>query len=333
LSPIALKNSDFLLTLICLSLSNYCYTAQFTRQKASYLFAPGLTSYETQIARYIPEYTAITGEKISCKNGIHAINEPITICKFPEIKLQSTKNRFKNPVDWTISKLMILRNILCGVEITNTNPDAKYTINGHTAAISKINLAQEADIEALSKSYNKHITEYPDSDVTGFATSRGAATTFSAIAQNKLPLVKIVILEGIFDSIPHLLKHKFKLTYKMVRSIITKVTSYKNNGISPDQSVSTYPKDLPTLLVSSKKDEVVPHCCTKSLYRKLKDRGCKVHFLVLENAGHSGYSTHNQQDKDLYEQVLHAFYKHYDQAHDPRLAELGSAAWQKILNQ
>lgn len=326
------KNIEFKIALICLLLSNYCYSAKFNDHNTSYIFAPGLNAYETQLAKYTPKFTAITGEKVSSKIGIHVINQPVTICKFPEIKLQSTKKSFLNPIEWISSTIMKIRNSKFGIKITGVKPEDEHTIEGHASDITKINLAQEADINALTETYNKHITQYPDSDVSLFGTSRGAATTFDAIAKNKFPQVKTVVLEGIFDSIPHLLRHKFKLTYNVVKSIISKITSYKPNGICPYSCINEYPKDLPTLIISSKKDELVPYCCSKKLYNKLKKAGySKVHFLVLENSSHSGYSCDDQKDKEMYESVLHAFYKHYNQAHDPELAKAGEPAWQKIL--
>lgn len=329
---LVLKNINFKLILISLLLAHYSYSANFNDHKTSYIFAPGLNAYETQLVKYIPKFTATTREEVSSKIGIHIINQPVTICKFPEIKLQSTKNSFLNPIDWITSTIMKIRNSKFSVKITGIKPECEHTIDAHASDITKINLAQEADINALIETYNKHIAQYPDTDITLFGTSRGAATTFSAIAKNKFPQVKTVVIEGIFDSIPHLLRHKFKLTYNVMKSIISKFTSYKPDGICPYACINEYPKDLPTLIISSKKDELVPYCCTKKLYNKLKKAGySKVHFLILENSSHAGYSCDNQHDKELYETVLHAFYKHYNQAHDPELAKVGQAAWQMII--
>jgi len=326
------KNFNIFFSGICLLFAQYCYSAHFNDAKTSYIFAPGLHSYETQLARYTPQFTAITGEEVSSPKGIHAINQPVTICKFPEIKLQSTKKMFLNPIDWITSAIMTLRNVKCGVQITDSKLGSKYKINGHASDISKINLGQEADIKALTETYNKHIALYPNTDIILFGTSRGAATTFNAMAQKAFPQIKMIVLEGIFDSISHLLRHKYKTTHNFVQAIIARFTSYKPEGISPQSLVTNYPKDLPTLIVSSKKDELVPYCCTEKLYAALKDAGySKVHFLILENAGHAGYSCDNQQDKDLYESVLHAFYKHYNQSHDQELAQAGALVWQKIL--
>lgn len=137
-----IKSIKHFFIIVSLASIHYAYSAHFSDHKTSYLFAPGLHSYETQLAKYLPTFTAITGEKISATNGIHVINQPATICKFPEIKLLSTKELFLHPIDVITSSLIRARNHRYGVQIISHEDKTDYEINGHASDLSKINFGQ-----------------------------------------------------------------------------------------------------------------------------------------------------------------------------------------------
>src|SRR5205823_6191045 len=74
------------------------FDGQCTKTPISYLYAPGLMGTEMIMARYCPEFTASTGEKISWQSGGHVIGQPHTVVIFPEINLKKPNYFTFNPI-------------------------------------------------------------------------------------------------------------------------------------------------------------------------------------------------------------------------------------------
>src|SRR3990167_4071558 len=73
----------------------------------SYFYAPGFQATEVAMGRLCPSFTAVTGEKITWKAGIHVIDEPHSAVVFPEIDL-------KKPTCFTLNPLKaVINNIRC----------------------------------------------------------------------------------------------------------------------------------------------------------------------------------------------------------------------------
>ncbi len=295
----------------------------------SYIFAPGLTSTEMQLAKYLPSFIASTGEKISSRQGIHTINLPISICKFAEIDFQNFKNKSKfnifNPAKYFY---YFFNNYLNGKFSVNVKKSKRLklanTLSSYTILVSKINIGQQEDIKCLSKTYAEHISNYKNTEVILYGASRGAAAAFNFISQFRPKYVKAVILEGIFDSIHDLLFQKVGYFNIVVENLLTLVTSYKKDGISPINNINNIPRNLPILLVTSRVDESVPCQCTINLYNALRSIGRKeVNILILDKSSHVGYICDNIQDKNNYQSVVHAFYRYYGFPHDEELAKRG----------
>ncbi len=303
-------------------------------KKVSYIFSPGIISCQTQAAKYFPYFLAENGEKISCTGGIHILNDPITICLYPEIVKKSLKDEANGTFSFLGHFITGYFNRKYGIDVLKEqNPSSDYTLENHSFDISKINLGQTADVDTLYKTYNEHIEKYPDTCVIMQGTSRGAAAAAICAAKYNLPNLKALILEAPFDEIDHMLKHNSIIfNNKLVKKFLPKITSYDPNGDSPLKSASHMPKDIPILIITSKADSLIHHHCGSRLHRHLVKLGYdKVHLLVLERSSHSGYAYDDPKDKEKYESVVHAFYKHYDLPHDENLAHLGTTEWQKIL--
>ena len=92
----------------------------------------------------------------------------------------------------------------------------------------------------------------------------------------------------------------------------------------------TITDDIPLLFVTSLKDGLVPPQGTMSLYNLLKARGFKkIHLLVLKKSIHPCYMISHDDDRTLYETVVHAFYKHYGLPHNAAKAAQGQAEFEK----
>lgn len=329
-----LKIINFILIFNLSFLNQELYSANFINsndQNYSYIFAPGLTSTEMQLAKYLPHFKASTGEIISSKSGIHTINMPIDICKFAEINFKPLKHKEKLSIFSPERYIYyFFNNYSSGKFRVNIKKQSRLklakTLTSYTILISKINIGQRNDIRCLEKTYSDHILKYPDSNVIIYGASRGAAAVFNFIAKRKPKRVRAVVLEGIFDSVHNLLKKKIGCFHGVIEKLLTLTTSYKKDGEAPINNANKIPKDLPILLITSRADDGVPLSCTLNLYRALKANQHKnVYILVLSRSCHVGYICDDEDDKKIYEAVVHAFYKHFNLPHDKYLAKKGSA--------
>lgn len=295
----------------------------------SYIFAPGMLSTETQLAKYIPKFLASTDEIVTCSNGINVICEPVTVCNFAEINLKPLINNSFNILNKAAYYLSHLSNCSYGIKVNvSENKQATHTVGAQSINIFNINIAQDKDIECLYNTYHRHCDMYADSDIIAYGVSRGAAATFNFLSQYKPERVKAAVLEGVFDSLSHVIDKKFWFAPNLAKILLSKITSYNQHGINPIDNVAKISKELPILLVTSLKDADVPYQCTINLYCNLLDAGHKkVHILILKNSSHPGYIFDDAKDKKDYESVVHSFYAHYDLPHDPDLAKLGLKRW------
>lgn len=316
-----------------------------TNQPISYIFVPGVISLETQTAKYIPEFTGSSGETILCNSGIHTLNEPISTCIFSDVNPQSLSNQSLNPFVYLGYWITDKQNKKYGVTIRKNQPldqqqaahqaTSSFTLEKHAFDMTKLNLAQEADINILLKTYNDHMQKYPDSYLVLYGVSRGASTICTFMAKHQPQNIKAIILEAPFDSIAHFLKHSSKTSLLNnvlpLNKLLPKVTAYDPNGDSPIKSIEHISKEVPKLIVASELDDVIPVQCAKSLMRKFTNHGHKnAHLLILKKASHSGYAFDDFADKLKYETVVHAFYKHYGLPYDEALASQGADEWKKI---
>lgn len=305
----------------------------------SYIYAPGLMGSEIIMGRYCPRFTASTGEKISWKVGGEVIGTPHSAVVFPEIDLRKkriTLNPFTLFFDRVLRDIFPLAERFFGEKygiVVEGDAALKETVANYNFNLTRANIAQRDDIKALRKTYAAHLRAYPQTDIVLYGDSRGSATVFNFIALDHPKRVKAAVLEGIFDTVPHALKH-FLYTDKELRTenrldglLCMVMRKYKKRAPAPYHYAERMP-DMPLLLVTSLNDWVVSPQCTISLYKRLKVRGHRfVHLLVLSHASHPGYMLDDAIDRDLYESVVHAFYKQYGLAHNKERAAKGQEAF------
>jgi hypothetical protein len=219
-----------------------------------------------------------------------------------------------------------------GIEIEH-QPSLETSYYNYGFKLDCINIGQEKDITCLRTVFAEHTDKFglETEQIVLVGDSRGAATVFNFMALDH-PNISCAILEGIFDSMPHVITHlryhhSIFCFFKQatLASLLKKVAgSYSHEGPFPIDYVKEFPYDTPVLMVTSLTDEIVPHECTMNLYIKLLQSGhTNVRLLILPCSRHDGYML--QQDKDRYEQCVHAFYRSCGVDHDPLLAEKGEA--------
>lgn len=317
------------------------------------LYYQGMTESQTQCAKYTGDhgFMSTTGEHVVCSKSIDVMLTPYIGVEIDEVQPQvpfSTlwQNRM-NPLNLVKASYYYAhylanqkRNKLNSITVSSTQSQSPgQTIAGHSVNVSQINIGQDGDVKNHKNKYDKLTAEHGDCPVIIYGVSRGAATSFSALALNKYPNVRLAILEGCFDSHSHLIKERWPKLFSIgaqnvLVPLIERVTSYKRNGINPIDNVPTFPKQVTTLFITSKIDAEVPADCTRELAHALAQNGQKeVYLLELENSRHPRYMMDDPNDTKTYEQVTHALYQKLQLPHKPALAEKGKQTLTKCLLQ
>lgn len=316
------------------------------------VYFPGMgCCFFTQIARYTGPEGFITpyGEHVFCTQGIHTIKNPCLIdAESDEIEhLKPIQSWFAlcNPfmafnLLWknyyfTVTSLDRLKY---GVKVENISN--RESVRGHYSPFSATNFAQNRDIQNHKRKYDACASVHPKAPKILYGVSRGAATTLRACALHAQDYsdVRLVILEGCFDTVSHNLKARFPTLcalpglYTLCHDLLSKVTCYKKDGGSPLDDVHRFPKHLPVVFITSEADKVVPSECTKNLVQAMVNAGHEeVYLLTLKESSHSKYMMNNGQDAADYQNFIHAIYKKYNLPYIEAYAQQGQALVQAAL--
>ena len=291
------------------------------------------------MGRYCPHFVASTGETITCSRGIEVIGlpassgnlseimlKPLKKKKFhtiPEIQQPPSTNSFLTNLLLVPFKVMwytasSIGHYIFGFKIKKADKPNGRSLRRYWADPAKVNLAQEQDLALFKEIYNQHMSmiathQKPSNHrLVLYGTSRGSATVFNFNALEQPHNVAAVICEGLFDSISHIYEVTKSSWIKFLISLLPKVSNFKEDGILPIKLIDKVPMNTPILLITSLKDTTVPWQCTMNIYTHLRKKGHKnVHILILKKAGHTWYPQCNKQERALYQNVVHAFYKHY----------------------
>ncbi len=315
------------------------------------LYYQGMFSSQTQCSKYTGDrgFVGTTGEYVACpKNSIDVIHTPYIGVEIDEVQPQvSFSNLWQNRMNpfnlikalyyYTHYLVSQRQNNLYGITVSPnqfSDKTSDQTIAGHSINISQINIGQDGDVKYHRIKYDKFTVQHGDCPLILYGVSRGAVTSFNALAINinQYSNVRLAIFEGCFDSYQHLMQKRWPTLFSIgaqnvLVPFVEKVTSYKRSGVNPIDNVNAFPKNVPTLFVTSKIDAEVPMSCTCALAQALAQNGHKeVYLLVLENSTHPRYTMDDQRDKELYEQVVHALYQKLQLPHRPDLAKKGKKA-------
>lgn len=172
-------------------------------------------------------------------------------------------------------------------------------------------LGQEADYQTLHGVYKNK------APVILAGVSRGAATTINELGINKPTNVLAAVVESPFDHVQSISDNIIGLAgwipgvswlaHKLVPQIYT---GYNPNGIQPIDTIDKISKDIPLLIVCSKKDMLIPYASSINLYKKLIASGhTKAYLFVTDEGEHANILWGT--DGGRYRNVVHAFYKKY----------------------
>lgn len=199
-----------------------------------------------------------------------------------------------------------------------------------------VNLGQELDLLRLDQAYQRTLQQIPDNhSVVILGLSRGASATLNWLALRQPQRIAAAVIESAFDTIENVIAHimkKYKLSWiplsgKMGNGIMRLYfPAIDLDGIMPAKTVAKISPDIPILLVHSKKDQVIPVKSSRNIYCQLVDTGhTKVHLLELP-AGRHGKLI-KESHGVLFQNVVHAFFAHYNLPHDPAYALEGLPAF------
>ncbi len=194
---------------------------------------------------------------------------------------------------------------------------------------AKANIAQENDVAHLKSEVEKTIQNNPKEEHVIIGVSRGASTALNFMALHDNPNVKALIVESPFDSVATIIDNKRKqlhlefLSNDFCQRILENIfRQYKKNGMQPINLVSKIRKDLPILIVCSKKDSLVPYHSTVNLCKKLRESGHDKVCLLLVEEGKHGLIIYGKSS-NVYQKGIHAFLAKCGFSHDPELARQG----------
>ncbi|MFA6302904.1 MAG: hypothetical protein WC627_07200 [Legionella sp.] len=317
-------------------------------------YYPGKGFSPTQATRYIS-----AGDTLKLPNGEHAsTNKPgqplfegrhFYFPNLEEIGLHPGSSIFGQIINWFYSLPSIFKHWWYGIKIQRGDKainDAS-TFARFTVDTNKASCGQATDIAEFARS-TKAITQAPELANKArvyFGVSRGAAATFSAIAENKtLNDIALCILEAPPASIRSIFKSHGKTFF---HSVAFGKWVYKHfhrvllgNQHQPEKihhargHIDRFPVNVPLFIISSKNDRVVPHENTLRLALRVANKrnqalknGVKdvapVYFLQLEETGHNEYATKGNQDSLRYRNTLHAICRKHNLPHIPEYATQG----------
>lgn len=300
----------------------------------STIFYQGITGSQTQVTRYTPHtVTASTGEKMSStgRNNLPPLDVLINPYIGPEISDVNTNpyNSWRtalSPVTWIATGTTRIGNWYYGVNVASDETrETVGTVKCHAPVVSEISVSQETDIESHYQKYlswKRNARE--DDNLVLYGVSRGAGTTFNAMAKYKYPEAKLVILEGCYSSIEDVLEERFGTFSGYVSSGLSLFTKYHKDGPSPMKCVDDFPAGVPVVFITSKIDREVPSTTTRRLANALAEKNRNdVYLLELESSRHPTYMYDNIDDRNNYEAFIHAIYRKYGCPHQSALADKG----------
>lgn len=194
-------------------------------------------------------------------------------------------------------------------------------------------LGQANDIYAFYKAFIETketlVSRNTSQDLVLIGLSRGASVILSFLALFNASNVKAAVIESPFDSLYNVVKAKLNsfdkvpgLTNIVYSLLGTCFMQHKRHGICPLDIVQHIPQDLPLLFIASKQDTTVPYERTLDLYAKLLKTGhTNAHILILDTGRHSKLLIDEQGD--IYQNTVHAFFKKYHLPHNPSFAIQG----------
>lgn len=188
-------------------------------------------------------------------------------------------------------------------------------------------LGQENELEQIAHEWQKMIEQFPHAD--GFiliGVSRGASAIINFLGTYKPAKVKAVILESPFDTIEEVVSyraHRWGVPATIIRNAIPLIFwQFNPHGLFPVHTIKLIDEDIPMLFVTVENDHSVPPTSALNLLNIRKQSGfINGYHLHLLSGRHGKLMA--GPSATLYQNVVHAFYAHYQLPHNEIYAQEG----------
>lgn len=303
-----------------------------------HIFYQGNNGAAEQALRYLDEreFLLPTGEVYTRPDAAIGLMNREHLWIYPQ--LSEVITTAKVPPDYKQTGIVLKKPYLPAYPLDIPGSMINYSIDNNQCS-----LGQDSDIENHKSRYNhlqqyltrKNITSY---NISLFGVSRGAATTFSALAENKdnYQNIKLCVIEGPPSSLMHIFKFQAGIVFARPLYFLARKLGFLGWQHKSDKSkqaighADAFPDNIPLVVVSSQKDKLVPISSALKLAlrvavnRKKKKISTPVYFIQLENADHNDYAI-DKNDSERYQQNLHAIYRRHNLAYVESLANAGES--------
>lgn len=276
------------------------------QDQITFIFSPGTGCYYPQLSKYCNHvefnspFNSDKLVKLQHPRCCPVIGSDYYIVQYPEIDVETP---FVSPVHY-----MFIRHLSLW--------QGKYTphpLYCNFVRMTRFNLSQDDDIEALNKCYEKCMKEKKNGKpLVMYGSSRGASTmiTWYSKYKNTIKGIDALVLEGCPSSIDDICDYSPNWVNLCRKALLSSFTQYSDIGIKPVDCLLDLPKNIPIYFIASVKDEIVPYECSEKMVKILRDNGySNIRLITLKEAPHSGYITHNSEDRCVYHDALQELYK------------------------
>lgn len=241
----------------------------------------------------------------------------------------------------------LARSVL-GFHLTHASDVPRYTplypldeqgsVVNYTVVSSKSSLGQITDINDFQRRYMS-LKRLNPKNIVVYGVSRGAATTFAALADHHYDNIKLCILEGPPGSISSLFKFYFSqlLGPLLYNPLIAYLFLGQQHNVNKESQaiarVDRFPLDIPLVIISSRNDEVVCHksslnialrvAANRQMAKEQDKQIAAVYFLQLDTPLHNYYTRGNTKDSQRYQNFIHAIYRKYELPYIEQFANAG----------
>lgn len=341
--------------LICLLSFSFCVLIAFEApipigqqwvmplgQDSGVIFIQGADNTLAEAATYMVGSSFIspdTQEQISCDKGITIFKQVCVDPEFPEVVLAS-----REPHDWLQTLMHPIEAYAennnrkqyanSGIKITpQQNSSPTKTFSSYYIDSKKVTLGQMPDVQVQQQRVANFKIRFGNTPQIWHGQSRGAAVTFIAAALanrenlESLKTVKAIFLEGCYGSVAsdlHTLTNS-QFVINCAETYFSWWYSYKKNGINPLDVLKDFPKNIPTVFITSEADKQVPKAETDKLVSELVNAGHEnIYYLVLRKSSHGNYVASDPEDARDYQAFSQAWYKELYLPYLPEYALAGA---------
>ncbi len=290
------------------------------------VFYQGLCNSQVEAAKYVgPKgFTGTTDEHIVAKHGAPLIDRISVAPEIDEVSLEHPTSSAEGSLFHPKRLADAVRRGLCagifskapqwwfGIKVSDSS-SCKPSVQTHDIHINSINCGQQQDMISHKNKVLHCTNEHPDAELILWGVSRGAATTFNAAASNDYEKnIRLIILEGCFESVDSVVSSWGKLIQPFARQLL-KSTAYSKHGVSPiglvDQFSKQIPEQTPVVFATSKSDGIVPcshgqrlaYALAEADQRNGKQR--KIFLITLKKSSHGFY-----MGSQFYLRSIHTIY-------------------------